>query len=180
MNRSTLYFSVALSGFLTLTACTMGKSQKSGKDHHKHKEVKYEEDLRGSRIKYQVQEDKKTTADAATVNKVQTPPSRDVTKELSLKMDSIARKNQNLRFAEGYRIQVYSGPSREEAYRARDRVLDILPSVDVYPLYRSPVFRVSVGDYAERLEANNAFVKLKREFPNAILVPARINIVQLK
>jgi len=155
----------------------MSKSQKSHKEYH-HKNAKYEEDLSGSRIKYQVPEDKPQTDANKTV--VTVTPSKDVTKELNLKMDTISRKNQSLRYAEGFRIQVYSGPSREEAYKARDKVLDILSDVDVYPLYRSPVFRVTVGDYTDRLEANNTLVRLKRDFPNAILVPARINIVSLK
>jgi hypothetical protein len=161
-----------------MTACTMGKSQKTKKDHHHNKNTKYDEDLSGSRIRYQVFEDKTKT----DVNKAKpvVPPTKDVTRELNLKMDTISRKNQSLRFAEGYRIQVYSGASREDANKSRDKVLDILPDVDVYLPYRNPVFRVLVGDYTDRLEANSAYVKLKRDFPNAILVPARINIITPK
>jgi len=166
---------VLISAILTISACTISKSQKSGKGHH-HKDGKYEEDLSGSRLKYQVAEDKPQTDISVKTKTI--VPSKDITRELGLKMDSISGKNQSLRFAEGYRIQVYSGPSREEANMARDKVLDIIPDVDVYPIFRQPVFRVTVGDYTDRLEANSAFVKLRSDFPNAILVPAKINIVR--
>jgi septal ring-binding cell division protein DamX len=166
---------VLISAILTISACTISKSQKSGKEHH-HKDGKYEEDLSGSRLKYQVTPDKPQTDNSVKTKAI--VPSKDITRELGLKMDSISRKNQSLRFAEGYRIQVYSGPSREEANIARDKVLDIIPDVDVYPIFRQPVFRVTVGDYTDRLEANSAFVKLRSDFPNAILVPAKINIVR--
>jgi hypothetical protein len=179
MIRSGIYLNIILSVALTMTACTLGKSQKVHKDHHSQKAVKYEEDLSGSRIRYQAPKDS-TQITAVAKNKTAVTPSKDVTRELNLKMDTIARKNQNLKFAEGFRIQVYSGPSREDANKARDHVFDILPDVDVYPIFRQPVFRVTVGDYTDRLEANSAYVKLKRDFPNAILVPAKINIVMLK
>jgi hypothetical protein len=179
MIRPGLYINLVFSVILTMTACTMGKSQKTRKEHHPNKNVKYDEDLSGSRIRYQVFEDK-TKTEVNNKTKPVVPPSKHVTRELNMKMDTISRKNQNLRFAEGFRIQVYSGPSREEANKARDKVLDIFPDVDVYLPYRSPVFRLLVGDYTDRLEANNAYVRLKRDFPNAILVPARINIVAPK
>ena len=172
------FLPILTSVVLTMSACTISKSQKTGKEHHR-KDGKYEEDLSGSRLKYQVPEDKAQT-DISIKSKTAIVPSKDITKELGLKIDSISRKNQNLRFAEGFRVQVYSGPSREEANMARDKVLDIIPDVDVYPIFRQPVFRVTVGDYTDRLEANSAFVKLRGDFPNAILVPAKINIVRLR
>ena len=177
MSGLNFFLSILFSAILTMGACTVSKSQKSRKEHHHHKDVKYEEDLSGSRLKYQVIEDK-LPADVSGKTKPVIIPSKDVTKELGLKMDSISTKNQNLRFAEGFRIQVYSGPSKEEAYKSRDKVLDVMPDVDVYTPYRQPVFRVMVGDYTDRLEANSTLVKLKKEFPNAILVPAKINIVR--
>ncbi|HXA01955.1 MAG TPA: SPOR domain-containing protein [Cytophagaceae bacterium] len=176
MPGTKFFLPILMSAILTMSSCTVSKSQKSRKDNHRQKDVKYEEDLSASRLKYQVTEDKPKT-DVSTKTKT-IVPSKDISKQLGLKMDSISRKNQNLRFAEGYRIQVYSGPSREEANMARDKVLDIIPDVDVYPIFRQPVFRVTVGDYTDRLEANGAFVKLKDYFQNAILVPARINIVR--
>jgi hypothetical protein len=177
MRRANFFLPMLMSAILTMSACTISKSQKSRKDHHHQKEAKYEEDLSVSRLKYQVTEDKPQT-DASAKTKAAVVPSKDITRELGLKMDSIARKNQNLRYAEGFRIQVYSGPSREEAGKVRDKVFDILPDVDVHVDYRSPVFKVTVGDYTDRLEANSIFVKLKKDFPNAILVPAKINIVR--
>jgi hypothetical protein len=177
MRKSNFFLSALMAVVLNMSACTVSKSQKSGKDHHRHKDVKYEEDLSASRLKYQVTEDK-PQADAFAKTKSAIVPSKDITRELGTKIDSISKKNQSLRYAEGYRIQVYSGPSREEANAARDKVFDIIPDVDVYPIFRQPVFRVYVGDFMDRLEANSTFARLMVDFQNAILVPAKINIVR--
>ena len=50
MPGSNFFLTILMSAILTMGACTVSKSQKSRKDHH-HKDVKYEEDLSGSRLK---------------------------------------------------------------------------------------------------------------------------------
>jgi len=40
--------------------------------------------------------------------------------------------------------------------------------------YNQPKFRVRVGNYFSRLEAQKDLLRLKRPFPNAILVPEKI------
>ena len=42
--------------------------------------------------------------------------------------------------------------------------------------YNQPKFRVRVGNYFSRLEAQKDLIRLKRPFPNAILVPEKIMV----
>ena len=41
-------------------------------------------------------------------------------------------------------------------------------------MYQQPKFRVTVGAYYTTLEAQKDFQRLKRIFPNAILIPEKI------
>jgi hypothetical protein len=163
--------------FLTLVSCTSGKSQLTASDSSNSKKWKFQEDLSAVRVKYDVKED---TVKAAMKDPNGKPlvPTKHIGKQLDLKMDSIAVRNKKLKFAEGYRIQIYSGDDREEARKVRNNLYNLMSDVDVYEVFRSPVFRVRVGDFLDRLEANYVLVKLQKDFPNAMIVPDRINIVK--
>jgi hypothetical protein len=138
---------------------------------------RFKEDLSDVRVKYTSKEDTvKTPVNSNTGKPV--APTRDIGRALNAKMDSIAERNKRLRFAEGYRIQVYSGDKREDAQKARSKVYDIDPDLNVYEEFRSPVFRVRTGDFLDRLEANYVLINLQKEFPNAMIVPDRIKIIK--
>jgi hypothetical protein len=90
-------------------------------------------------------------------------------------LDSIDRLNSLRKFLPGYTIQVYSGLSREEAGNARKRLSEELDMrADLQ--YVQPKFRLRVGYYFTSIDAQRDLVRLKRVFPNAILVPESIPI----
>lgn len=75
-------------------------------------------------------------------------------------------------FAQGYRIQIYQGKSEAQAESVRAKVAELegFEREAVYLNYRSPNFRVKVGNYTDRLEAYRAYQKIKEFFPSALLV----------
>ncbi len=77
-------------------------------------------------------------------------------------------------YVKGYRIQVYQGKSEEQAEEARTKVSELegFEKEAVYLNYRSPNFRVKVGNYPyfSKLDATQAYVKLKEYFPAALLI----------
>ncbi len=90
-------------------------------------------------------------------------------------LDSIDRINSMRKFVPGYTIQIYSGLNREEAGNARKRLLEELDMrADLQ--YIQPKFRVRVGYYFTSIDAQKDFVRLRRIFPNAILVPENVPI----
>jgi len=144
-----------------------------------------QEDLSKYRPAYQKQDSAtpKESASSVPVKQASTTPvvpQNDVTKALNAKMDSIAVKNQKFKYAQGYRVIVYSGNSSEEAKQAKEKVYEILPNADIYTVYKQPSFRVKVGDCFDRLEANSLYIKLKKDFANALVVPDQINIIKEK
>lgn len=77
---------------------------------------------------------------------------------------------------QGYRIQIYRGTSRQDAERAKQRSYQLYPRITPYLVYRSPTYRVLVGDFLESREYINIYNTLKREFPMAMVVPATVKI----
>lgn len=90
-------------------------------------------------------------------------------------LDSIDQLNSVKKFVPGYTIQIYSGLNREEAGNARKKLLETLDMKSDLQ-YTQPKFRVRVGYYFTNIEAQPDLVRLKRIFPNAILVPESVPI----
>lgn len=53
----------------------------------------------------------------------------------------------------GYRIQITSTRSRENAYLTKSKLLQNFPDKKSYVLFQSPNFKVRIGDFAEKDEA---------------------------
>jgi hypothetical protein len=139
----------------------------------------YKDDLNKFRPTYKIEET--TSTSVSTPEKPSKPvasagPSGDITQKLDVALDTIAVRNRNIRFAQGYRIQIYSGGSREEANRARDRSYALIKDAIPHIVYTQPTFRVKVGDFMDRLEAQRVYAILLTEFPNALIMPDRIEI----
>jgi hypothetical protein len=90
-------------------------------------------------------------------------------------LDSIDKLKLIRKVVPGYTIQVYSGLNSEEARNARKRLQEEL-SMHADMQYIQPKWRVRVGNYFNGLDAQKDLLRLKRAFPNAILVPENIPI----
>lgn len=70
----------------------------------------------------------------------------------------------------GFKIQVFSGnnnrQSKDEAQRKAQMVKGAFPSEEVTVSYNSPFWRVRVGNYVTREQANEVLVKMKKTFPS--------------
>ncbi len=106
------------------------------------------------------------------------PPKNDINKFLTEKLDSVYSYNSNICCADGYRVLIYAGTSSEEATMQRNNAYDILPQEKSYKEWRQPSFKVKVGDFVDKLEAYYAYASLVKIFPNAIVVPDKVNIVR--
>ena len=91
-------------------------------------------------------------------------------------LDSISRINLSVGYVDGYTIQVYSGLRQEEALKAKKQLTTSLPDVSAEVQYVQPNYRVRVGKYYDRFNAQKDYAAVKRYFPNAILIPERIAI----
>ncbi|MBS3992104.1 MAG: SPOR domain-containing protein [Bacteroidetes bacterium] len=75
---------------------------------------------------------------------------------------------------DGFRVQLYNG-NEVDAYQVRSKFLTLFPDIKVEIIYKAPEWKVQVGNYRTRLEADKANIKIKEQFPGSLTVRARIN-----
>lgn len=80
----------------------------------------------------------------------------------------------------GYRIQIYLGTDRNQANKVKAEFLQMYPDQPAYLDYQAPNFRIRVGDFRDKLEAQKLFHELKDVFDGVLIVPDKINFPQLK
>lgn len=69
----------------------------------------------------------------------------------------------------GFRVQIYSGNSRSEAYDVQARFKSQFKDYGSYINYEEPNYRVKVGDFTSRSEANR-FRSILREYYRNVFV----------
>ena len=84
---------------------------------------------------------------------------------------------------EGFRIQIYRSSNRnarEESNKARAEFMDEFADIVSYPFYEKPgYFIIRAGDYRTKVEGTKQLYLIRRKFPNAYLVPDKINFPDL-
>ncbi len=103
-------------------------------------------------------------------------PKYAVNRKLDAVLDSIDRINLRRNFIEGFTIQVYSGLNREDALNAKKQLTSSLPELESEINYTQPNFRVKVGKYLNRIDAQRDYVAVKEYFPTAIVIPDKVAI----
>ena len=150
-------------GIGILGSCTMLSPSNTGTD--------YNEDLSVHRPKIE----QETTPEVEVVEtSLEVTPVNHQNTVVDSKLQEITSFNRTSNSAQGFTIQVYSGTSREQASQAKAQVYKILPESRPQTRYEQPIYRVRVGQFIDRLEAQNTYAKLLSEFPQAIVIPTRI------
>ena len=90
--------------------------------------------------------------------------------------DSIATGNLKFKYATGYRVRLYAGVSRDEANNAKKVIYIKEKDVEVYTNYQQPNFIVTAGDFTSKLEVHYFWKKMLKYFPDALIVPAKVNL----
>ena len=134
----------------------------------------YKEDLSIYRKQY-------AEVTVATQEKDSVPPIIDVIPmhHVNVRLDSILDTLTVMnwpRTIEGFAIQVYTGPSREDANLAKSKVYRLIPEARPKLVFDQPNFKVKVGMFYSRLEAYEIYARLKVGFSNVIIVPERFPI----
>lgn len=77
----------------------------------------------------------------------------------------------------GYRIHVFMEIGNEALSHVREvkeRFEELFPDVPAYLTYSEPYFRLRVGDFRNRVEAQKCLVRIKPEFSEAFVISDRI------
>ncbi len=117
-------------------------------------------------------------SDSVVVLPPTTPPEGHIGEELDSVISIIVQRNQEKRVWDGFTIQIYSGLSREQAYKSKETLQDVKPDLEARINYFQPSYRVKCGAYLDQLEAHRVHQELLEYFPNALLLPEKIPLVQ--
>lgn len=79
----------------------------------------------------------------------------------------------------GYRVQIYNG-RKSETLNKRSEFISQFPSVPVYTLYEAPEYKVQVGDFRTRLEAEKFLNQVTATFGSGFVVKTNIQYPALK
>jgi hypothetical protein len=91
--------------------------------------------------------------------------------------------NQNKGTISGYRVQIFSDSgnnSKTQAQAASDGFAAKFPNVNAYLTFKSPNYRVRVGDFRNRLDAQRFLSEITGDYPNAFIISDRINLPKVE
>ncbi|SIQ56122.1 sporulation protein [Pontibacter lucknowensis] len=103
-------------------------------------------------------------------------PTNHANAKVAVLMDSVASVNKNIRYAQGYRILAYNGSERQTVMDLRKAIIARVPEEKDYLTYQQPNFRLKIGDYFTRMEAQQVLNQISDLIPNAHIVQEQINI----
>ncbi len=76
----------------------------------------------------------------------------------------------------GFRVQIYSGTSRNEAYAVQARFQRTFSDISTYVSYTQPNYRVKVGDFRSRSEAQALMRELRKDYTAVFLFTEQVNV----
>lgn len=77
----------------------------------------------------------------------------------------------------GWRVMIYMGSgksARNQANSVKLRIRNKYSDVEPHLVHHSPYFKILVGDYRTRIDAESFRKKLMREYPNSYVVESEI------
>lgn len=82
------------------------------------------------------------------------------------------------RLVKGFRVQLYAGLDRAAADKVKVDFLGTWPETQVYQSYSRPTFKVRVGNFLTRSEAEMFCQRVKNYFSGAFVVPELIQLAR--
>jgi hypothetical protein len=116
----------------------------------------------------------KTTPAAAGAARQTVPPTNQVNAQVEQRLRDQAYTNQNVKYAQGYRILVYLGIERDKAMAIRRTIIGRYPDETDYMTFKSPVYRLYIGDYLTKLEAARGLARLRGLAPKLELEATQV------
>lgn len=80
----------------------------------------------------------------------------------------------------GYRVQVYYGSNRAKANEIRTEFLKNSNGISAYLIYQQPNFKVRLGDFKTRLQAQELLDKSVINYPGAFIVRDEVKLPEIK
>lgn len=99
-------------------------------------------------------------------------------KRIELLIDKHKYHNRHQPVLEGWRVQIFfdaGAHSKRKATEVQNRFTSRYQETQAYLSFKEPYYRVRVGDFRSRIEAEGFLQKIKGEYPNSFAVSEMIN-----
>lgn len=97
-----------------------------------------------------------------------------------LLVNKLKEQNVNNQSMQGYRIQIYFGGVRQKASEVKIDFTSKFPEMAAYISYQQPNFKVRVGDFRTRFEAQRFLKQLEGQYPTMFIVPDEVKLPSVK
>jgi len=91
-------------------------------------------------------------------------------------IDKLLEYKKDIKTTKLYRIQVFQSIDPDKAQREKSNFLNAHGEWPVEIVWNTPNYKVWVGNFATRLEADRALVKIKKNYMNAIIFQPKSKI----
>ncbi|NQD71084.1 SPOR domain-containing protein [Sphingobacterium shayense] len=88
---------------------------------------------------------------------------------MSLSSKVADKKNATRVKKRGFRVQIFSGTNRNDAYATQTRFQRSYKDISSYVTYSEPNYRVKVGDFRSRNDANSFMKVLRSQYSNVFV-----------
>ncbi len=99
-----------------------------------------------------------------------------VNRQLDAVLDTLAEQNRSVRYAPGFRIQVYVGTQRQEVDAIKALIAQNFPELNPYLSYNQPTYRLKVGDFMRRIDAERYYGSIKQQVRSALLQGDKVDV----
>jgi len=87
---------------------------------------------------------------------------------------ALSKSSQNS-VANGYRVQIFSSTDRKKVYAEQTKFKSTYPTIRSYVSYAEPYYKLRVGDFRTKLEAEKLVNKLRRSYEGLFIFAEPIN-----
>jgi predicted small lipoprotein YifL len=101
-------------------------------------------------------------------------PTNHVNAQIEQRLRDQSYTNKNVKYTQGFRILAYVGLEKEQAMSIRRNIISRYPEETDYLGFKQPIFRLWIGDYTTRLEAEQALQRIRPLAPKAQLESAQV------
>jgi hypothetical protein len=111
---------------------------------------------------------------------------KNITVQKDTRLDALVKKSRDIneevyyktiKNLPGYRVQVINTNDRTKALDIKTRLLSDFPDEKTYLLYHSPYFKIQMGNFRTREDAEKLMKRIKAFYPSGVfIVPSRIEI----
>ena len=96
-------------------------------------------------------------------------PRIDMLVNKQIEINEITTRNSR-RSAPGYRILIISSNNRNKVIEAKTKMYREFPELKAYMMYQSPFFRLKVGNFRERTDAEAYLAEIQRIYPTGVYI----------